>query len=142
MSYRQLTQEQRYQIGASLRIGMSRSEIAKEIKVDKSTVSREIARNGSGRWRYNPSRAIALARERHRKKKKHRIDEATWVRVESLLRCEWSPEQVSKRLKVEGLPTFSGFYCAVACPVRSTRLTKRTNEIIVTRKFRFLRFIE
>ena len=75
MSYRQLTQEQRYQIGASLRIGMKRSEIAKEIKVDKSTVSREIRRNGSGRWGYNPSRACRAARERHQRKRKYRIDE-------------------------------------------------------------------
>ena len=35
MNYKQLTQEQRYQIGAYLRIGMKRSEIAKEIKVSE-----------------------------------------------------------------------------------------------------------
>ena len=107
MSYRQLTQEQRYQIGASLRIGMKKSEIAREVKVHKSTISREIGRNGSGRWGYNSSRAVALARERHRRKRKRRIDEATWVRVEKLLTLEWSPEQISKRLRVEGLPTLS-----------------------------------
>lgn len=107
MSYRQLTQEQRYQIGACLRIGMKQVEIAKEIKVDRSTVSREIRRNGSGRWRYNPSRVCRLARERHRDKRKHRIDEATWARVESLLGLEWSPEQISKRLGLEGLATVS-----------------------------------
>lgn len=107
MSYRQLTQEQRYQIGANLKIGKSKSEIAKEIEVHKSTVSREIRRNDSGRWGYNASRAARMARERHRDKRKHRIDEATWARVEKLLKCEWSPEQISKRLKVEGLPTLS-----------------------------------
>ena len=105
MSYRQLTQEQRYQIGASLKIGMKQSEIAKEINVDKSTVSREIRRNGSGR--YSASRACRCARERHRDKRKYRIGEATWSRIESLLRCEWSPEQISKRLGVERLVTVS-----------------------------------
>ena len=103
MSYRQLTQEQRYQIGGSLRIGMRKSEIAKEIGVHRSTVSREIERNWSERWGYNSSRAVAMTRERQKRKRKHRIDEVTWERVESLLKCEWSPEQISKRFGVEGL---------------------------------------
>src|SRR5713101_8022319 len=98
VKYQQLTQEQRYQIGACLRIGMKRSEIAREIEVHRSTVSREIGRNGSGRWRYNPSRAIRAARERHQWKRKHRIDCQTWAKVESLLGLEWSPEQISMRL--------------------------------------------
>ena len=108
MSYRQLTQEQRYQIGACLKIGMKQSEIAKEIDVHKSSVSREIRRNGSGGLRYNSSRAVALARERHRKKRKYRIDETTILRVELMLvERNWSPEQISERLSLEGLPTLS-----------------------------------
>ena len=86
---------------------MRKSEIAREIGVHKSTVSREIRRNSSERWGYNSSRATKMARERHRDKIKHRIDEATWARVERLLELEWSPEQISKRLKVEGLHTVS-----------------------------------
>ena len=101
MSYRQLTQEQRYQIWACLRMGMKRSEIAKEIGVHRSTVTRELRRNESGRWKYNPSRAVRMARERHKYKRKHRIDGATWVVVEKLLRLGWSPEQISHRLELE-----------------------------------------
>jgi IS30 family transposase len=48
-----------------------------------------------------------MTRERHQEKKKHRIGEETWARVRSLLSREWSPEQISKRLKLEGLPTVS-----------------------------------
>ena len=107
MSYRQLTSEQRYQIGACLRIGMKKSEIAREIEVHRSTVAREIERNGSGRWKYNASRAARFARERHKNKKKKRIDEATWTTVGKLLELKWSPEQISKRLEVEGLPGVS-----------------------------------
>jgi IS30 family transposase len=106
VSYRQLTQEQRYQIGAYIRIGMKMSEIARRIDVHRTTLWREIRRNSTP-YRYNPSRAIALARDRHREKIKKRIGEATWARVESLLRCEWSPEQISKRLEVEGLSRVS-----------------------------------
>jgi transposase, IS30 family len=107
MSYRQLTPEQRYQIEANLSIGMKLSDIAKKIGVHKSTVSREIRRNGGGISKYNPSRAIGLARVRHRDKRKCRIDCQTWARVESLLMLEWRPEQISARLVIENFPTVS-----------------------------------
>jgi IS30 family transposase len=86
---------------------MKKSEIAREIEVHRSTVMREIERNGSGRWKYNASRAARFARERHKNKKKKRIDEATWTKVGELLELKWSPEQISKRLEVEGLPGVS-----------------------------------
>jgi IS30 family transposase len=82
------------------------SEIAREIEVHRSTVWREIRRNSTP-YRYNPSRAYRLARERHLEKRKHRIDRQTWARVEVQLELEWSPEQISERLKLEGLPTVS-----------------------------------
>lgn len=107
MSYRQLTPEQRYQIWASLRMRMKRSEIAREIGVHRSTVTRELKRNESGRWKYNPSRAERFARERHERKPKHCIDEGTWARVRSLLELQWSPEQISRRLRLEGLRSVS-----------------------------------
>jgi transposase, IS30 family len=106
MSYQQLTQEKRYQIGAGLRMGMKRGEIAREIGVHRTTVWREIRRNSTP-YRYNPSRAIRMARERHEDKKKYRINEVSWAMVEKLLKKEWSPEQISERLKLEGLPKVS-----------------------------------
>lgn len=90
-----------------MRIGMKKSEIAREIGVHRSTVTREIERNGSERWKYNASRAIRMTRERHEKKRKKRIDEAIWTKVGQLLELGWSPEQISKRLEVEGLPGVS-----------------------------------
>lgn len=107
MSYRQLTREQRYQIWACLRMGMKKSRIAEEVGVHKSTITRELRRNEWGRWKYNPSRAARFARERHRDKIKHRIDELTWARVDSLLKLEWRPEQIAMRLKLENFPTAS-----------------------------------
>lgn len=108
MSYRQLTPEQRYQIEAYLGTGMTKSEIAKRIGVHRSTVYREICRNSDVRLRgYKACPAVWAVRERHRQKRKRRIGEETWARVEVLLGVEWSPEQISKRLKLEGLSTAS-----------------------------------
>ena len=83
-------------------MGMKRSEVARKIGVHRSTITRELRRNESGRWKYNPSRAERFVRERHRSKKKHRIDRQTWAKVWRLLELGWSPEQISTRLKVEG----------------------------------------
>jgi IS30 family transposase len=99
MSYHQLTQEQRYQIYALKKTGHSRTEIAEVIGVHKSTVSRELRRNQGGRG-YRPQQAQQKAQAR-RVKATPRIGVKTWTVVETLLRQEWSPEQISGRLKKE-----------------------------------------
>jgi len=106
MKYQQLIQEQRYQISAYLKIGMTQTAIAKELNVHKSTVCRELKRNRGGRG-YRPQQAHRLASERHRNKPKRRIDAAVFTRIKSLLNTEWSPEQISNRLKLEHLPAAS-----------------------------------
>jgi IS30 family transposase len=98
-NYHQLTQAQRYQISALRSLGHTYQEIAQVIRVHKSTVSREIARNVSYRG-YRPLRAHAKTLKR-RRKPVYRISATLWLQVEALLRQEWSPEQISGRLKRE-----------------------------------------
>jgi IS30 family transposase len=98
-TYTQLTQEQRYQIYALKVTGHSASEIAAVIRVDKSTVSRELKRN-RGKRGYRPQQAQSLAMER-RQKATPRITAEMWALVVRLLKQEWSPEQISGRLKKE-----------------------------------------
>lgn len=98
-TYCQLTQEQRYQIYALKKTGHSGVEIAEVIGVHKSTVSRELKRN-RGRRGYRPPQAQRLAVER-RQKGVPRIPAEAWERVQRLLRQDWSPEQISGRLKKE-----------------------------------------
>ena len=98
-TYTQLTREQRYQIYALKKMGHSRSEIARVIKVHKSTVGRELRRN-SGRRGYRPRQAHAAALAR-RPKAQPTIPAKTWALVAKLLRQDWSPEQISGRLKKE-----------------------------------------
>jgi IS30 family transposase len=101
MSYTQLTREQRYQIYALKKAGHTQAEMAGVIGVHKSTVSRELRRN-RGRRSYRPAPAHELAAARQRAAHRPRISERTWATVESLLRLEWSPEQIAGRLKLEG----------------------------------------
>ncbi len=93
MSYTQLTQEQRYQIYALLKMGHNRTEIAAVIEMHKATISRELGRN-SGLRGYRPKQAHhkALSRRNH---SLARIMPEIWEMIEAKLHLEWSPEQVS-----------------------------------------------
>ena len=97
--YTQLTQEQRYQIYAMKKAGMKQVDMASEIGVHASTISRELKRN-SGLKGYRPNQAHHLALSR-RGQSRTRIRESHWAEVERLLRVWWSPEQISWRLYEE-----------------------------------------
>lgn len=77
MAYKQLNFQQRCQIYGLWRAGHNQTEIAKEIGVHKSTISRELKRNivfvrtALGSWQYKPSYAQTYAENRHKEKRKH-----------------------------------------------------------------------
>lgn len=96
--YTQLTREERYQISALMKTGITQAEIAKILERNKSTISRELHRNRGMRG-YRPKQAHRISMERRRVKAKLRIGMETWIYVELLLREEWSPEQISCWLK-------------------------------------------
>jgi len=96
-TYTQLTQGQRYQISALLKIGQNQTEIAEVIGKHKSTISREVRRN-RGQRGYRPKQAHQMSMDRQ-KKAKPRIQEATWGLIDSKLEEDWSPEQISDWLK-------------------------------------------
>ncbi len=101
MSYTQLTQEQRYHIAALKKTGTSQTDIATEIGVHKSTISRELRRNSGQRgYRAKQAHALAQSRQRDRARTPH-IAPETWEMVETHLRQEWSPEQISGWLQRE-----------------------------------------
>jgi len=95
-TYKQLTQAQRYQIYALLKMGHNQTEIAECIGVNKGTISRELDRN-YGQRGYRPKQAHGLAMSR-RKKGQCRIQTETWALIEAKICQDWSPEQVSGRL--------------------------------------------
>lgn len=99
-NYIQLTQEQRYQIFAYKKAGYNQSEIAHQIGVDKSTVSRELKRNRGFRG-YQPKQAHQFSLQRKKGKVKERINPEIWEWVKKLLEEDWSPEQISGWLNRE-----------------------------------------
>jgi transposase, IS30 family len=106
MNYTQLTRERRYQIYALKKAGQNQTQIALLIGCHKSTISRELRRN-CGRKGYRPYQADELAYDRQCEAYRARISGETWALVELLLRQDWSPEQISGRLKLDKKPSVS-----------------------------------
>ena len=100
--YKQLTSEQRYQISGLRKAGWTQTDIADEVGMNKSTISRELKRNtGQRGWR--PKQAQALRDERRLAcANAQRITPSDWVEVERLIGQDLSPEQASERLILEG----------------------------------------
>lgn len=98
--YNQLTSLQRYEIEDLLSLSTRKSDIADQLGVHVSTVYREIKRNVDLRdKKYKPCLAHRKSQERHRTKTKHiRFDSSMRERVISLLKQEYSPEQISGTL--------------------------------------------
>jgi len=100
--YKQLTSEQRYQISGLLKAGLKATDIADEVGVNKSTISRELKRNkGQRGWR--PKQAQELRDERRLAcTNARRFTPDDWGVVESLIRQDMSPDQAAERLALEG----------------------------------------
>jgi IS30 family transposase len=95
-----LTEGDRYHIKAQLEAGKTQAEIAIKLKVDKSTISRELKRN-SGLKGYRPKQAnkIAIARWRAAEKAT-KLTPALAKYLADCLRKDWSPEQISGRMRL------------------------------------------
>ncbi len=98
MAYKQLTQEQRYHLYEMIQIKLPQKDIAQIINVSESTISRELKRNVGKRGQYLKS-AHQLALTRRKDKAKPRFTETDWQLVESYIKRQTSPEQISLRLK-------------------------------------------
>jgi len=94
----QLTLVQRYGIYIMRKNGFSQTEIADELDVHKSTISRELRRNQGGRG-YRYKQAHTQATDRRRSKRKPHINSGMWEFIDVLIKNDWSPEQIHGWLK-------------------------------------------
>lgn len=104
MSYKHLTFVQRCKISAFWKAGYQQKEIAAEIGVSPSTISRELKRNSRWNYVYCPDQAAAFYKlKRKNSKKPKKFTEAIRNIVNEKLKLEWSPEQISGYGKRHGL---------------------------------------
>jgi IS30 family transposase len=103
-SYTRLTYNQRCQIFALKSTAMSQTSIAKTVSVSQSTISRELSRNAK-KGNYDSEQAHKNSKHRqHQIRTKPIIMNAEIIeKINSLVMQQWSPVQISGRLKLEGI---------------------------------------
>lgn len=100
MNYQQLTLEKRYQISALQKAGFNQKEVAFEIGVHPSTISRELRRNRDAVRGYHPDLAeIKKVQTESQKKKRLSLTKPIERYIRAKLKQDWSPEQISGRMK-------------------------------------------
>jgi transposase, IS30 family len=104
-----LTKEQRYTISVLRKENVSIPQIAKSIGVNKTTVYREIERNGDPKKKtYDSDKAQKKYEKRLRNKpRRTSFDEPQKILVRNLLSLEWSPEQITQRCRLFNTPCAS-----------------------------------
>ena len=109
MTYHQITLGERYTISVLRQQGWCPNRIARHLGRHRSTVCRELCRNGSP-WDgcYRPSKAQEMTNgRRSRSRRNWQFGEAEWALVEALIRKDWSPEQISGYLARHGILSIS-----------------------------------
>jgi IS30 family transposase len=103
--YQHLTRTQRCQIETLKSRGYLQSEIAKTLKVSASTISRELKRNCLDNNIYDFHEAYIQHKIRRWKasSKPRKLTPNLIKKIECYILKEWSPEQISGRLKLEGI---------------------------------------
>jgi IS30 family transposase len=109
MTYQQFTREERYLMAHELSMGSSLRAIAKVLGRSAATISRERRRNArtsDGRYCYD--RADSYARTRRRRcRQGPQFTSDVVEHVTRRMAVNWSPEQISGRLALDGQETVS-----------------------------------
>ena len=107
--YLHLTYEQRCQIYALLQSGHSQAYIARQIGVDRSTISRELVRNTGARgYRFKQAHDKASRRRQEASDQPRKMTpDVVELIEEKLTQEQWSPDQISGRLAKDGVAFIS-----------------------------------
>lgn len=100
-TYTQLTLEDRIKISVLMQEGFAQRGIAEQIGKSPSTVSRELSRNRVEVGYFYATAQILADSRKIEATSMPRIDEETWEWVKGKLLLQWSPEQISNRIKIE-----------------------------------------
>ncbi len=102
--YNQLTANERDKIAIFMAKGFNLNDIAKMLRRNRSTISREIRRNGAAKYKsYTPHAAETRSRFRKSEANTHARLKNTFIRdyVHEKIKDDWTPEIISGTLKKE-----------------------------------------
>ena len=112
--YHHVTRDIRSQICAYKASGWSMRRMAKQLGFDVSSISREIKRNSGKRgYRLNQADIRAIERRKAASTRAYKMSAALIMRIQEKIKIDWSPEQISGRLKKEGFFISGPFNCEV-----------------------------
>lgn len=108
MAYRQLLDEERYRIAAMRAARCSIQEISVALGRHRSTIYREVERNKTNAGSYIAVTAGEKTRgRRSRSRCNRRFGREHFAPIETMLRADYSPEQIVGRLRLEGVKAMS-----------------------------------
>jgi IS30 family transposase len=109
MVYRQLTNEERYQIAILRSQGLKNPAIAAALGRHRSTISREMERNATPYdGAYRPSMAVEMTNgRRSRSRRNARYGADDFAPIEALIAEKWSPDQIVGSRRRDGIAVMS-----------------------------------
>ena len=107
-SYKQLDFAERQQVYFLRKQGLSCRGIARQLGRSPSTISRELRRNsGGGGYRFSQAQRMAWERRSETSSVPRKMTGRMWAIVEGKLSMQWSPEQISGRLRLDEVVSVS-----------------------------------
>lgn len=97
-----LSQEQRYEISTLKQEGRSNIYIAEKLGFNKSSIGRELKRNSDKKKGYLPELAQKKAEKRRENRKAYKLDNQMSMQINTLLKRQYSPEQIVGTMKKKG----------------------------------------
>jgi transposase, IS30 family len=102
-SYSQFTPEDRIMLSALKRKGFTQKDIARELKKNQSSISREFSRNKKPDNKYHADKAQrkTIQRRKEANRQLKRIENDSWLKryIVRKLKKYWSPEQIAGRVR-------------------------------------------
>lgn len=103
MPYKHFTSEQRNELSILLRAKVKKKKIAKLLKKDRTSIWRELRRNGSGKYYVRKAKRLTKEKRIKANARFKKIENNQWLKqyIVKRLKEYWSPDQISGRLRRE-----------------------------------------
>lgn len=129
MSHKHFTIDERESVFKYLALGFKKSEIARRIGKNRSTVGREIERNSvCGEYRPNKAQTLYSARKKNCGAKKKLETSILLLDIQDKLEEGWTPEQISGRAKEDG--SFNISFKTIYLAIKEGLLLEDTVELL------------